>query len=383
MSRRRTLWTLYAVNFLNGVGLWFFLPLLPIFLGRKGASAALIGVVFAAGLITNALIRYPAGWAADRFGTRPVMLASMIGVAALFLAFLLPVPAAAFIVIRLLQGCVSGAYWPAANGLVADITEPKERGKAFGGMQSAFLAAMILGPAVGGFIGLFNLNVVFVVAAGAALVAAGALWTLPNVRVRASVEVPARAFHVARTLLPLIFLGAGTSYMIGTYDTVWSLYMTYRGANTFAVGLSFVAFALPATFLSAFAGQLGDRFGARRFIVIAVLATGLFAAVYPFVASVPWLIGLGIIEGFFTISGSPSLMAEVSRSAEPGRQARTQGVFQTAQTMVQIVGAIAGGALFTLSPTLSFLAIAAVCLLGAGTTLLPRVSYARQATETP
>jgi MFS family permease len=225
--------------------------------------------------------------------------------------------------------------------------------------------------------------VVFVVAAGAALVAAGALWTLPNVRVRASVEVPARAFHVARTLLPLIFLGAGTSYMIGTYDTVWSLYMTYRGANTFAVGLSFVAFALPATFLSAFAGQLGDRFGARRFIVIAVLATGLFAAVYPFVASVPWLIGLGIIEGFFTISGSPSLMAEVSRSAEPGRQARTQGVFQTAQTMVQIVGAIAGGALFTLSPTLSFLAIAAVCLLGAGTTLLPRVSYARQATETP
>jgi DHA1 family tetracycline resistance protein-like MFS transporter len=383
MSRRRTLWTLYAVNFLNGVGLWFFLPLLPIFLGRKGASAALIGVVFAAGLITNALIRYPAGWAADRFGTRPVMLASMMGVAALFLAFLLPVPAAAFIVIRLLQGCVSGAFWPAANGLVADITEPRERGKAFGGMQSAFLAAMILGPAVGGFIGLFNLNVVFVVAAGAALVAAGALWTLPNVRVHASVEVPERAFHIARTLLPLIFLGAGTSYMIGTYDTVWSLYMTYRGANTFAVGLSFVAFALPATFLSAFAGQLGDRFGARRFIVIAVLATGLFAAIYPFVASVPWLIGLGIIEGFFTISGSPSLMAEVSRSAEPGHQARTQGVFQTAQTMVQIVGAIAGGALFAISPTLSFLAITAVCLLGAGTTLVPRVGYARQATETP
>jgi MFS family permease len=381
MSHRRTLWTLYAVNFLNAIGLWFFLPLLPIFLGRKGASAALVGVVFAAGLLTNALIRYPAGWAADRFGTRPVMLASMIGLAVLFMAFLIPLPAAAFIVIRLLQGCVFGAYWPAANGLVADVTEPKERGQAFGMMQSTNLAGMIVGPAVGGFIALFNLNVVFVVAAAAAILAAVALWTLPNVRVHASVEVPTRAFHIARILLPLILLGAGTSYMIGTYDTVWSLYMTYRGANTFAVGLSFVAFALPATLLSAFAGRLGDRFGARRFIVVAVLATGFFAALYPFIASVPWLIGLGLVEGFFTISGSPSLMAEVSRRAEPGEQARTQGVFQTAQTLVQIAGAVFGGALFTISPTLAFLAITAVCLAGAATTLMPRLAHASKPPE--
>jgi MFS family permease len=296
---------------------------------------------------------------------------------------LAPLPAAAFIVVRLLQGCAFGAYWPAANGLLADVTEPKERGKAFGMMQSTFLAGMIIGPAVGGFMALFNLNLVFAVACGTALLATAALWTLPNVRVQASIEVPAGALHIARTLLPLIMLSAGTSYMIGTYDTVWSLYMTYRGANTFAVGLSFVAFALPAALLSAYAGALGDRFGARRFVVIALVATGFFAALYPFISSVPWLIGLGIIEGFFTVSGSPSLMAEVSRTAEPGRQARTQGVFQTTQTLVQIVGAVAGGALFTISPTLSFLAITAVCLLGAGTTLVPRVAHARPATGTP
>jgi MFS family permease len=383
MTHRRTLWTLYAVNFLNAIGLWFFIPLLPIFLGRKGASAALVGVVFAAGLITNALIRYPAGWAADRLGTRPVMLASMIGIAALFLAFLLPLPAAAFIVVRLLQGCAFGAYWPAANGLLADVTEPRERGRAFGMMQSTNLAGMIIGPAVGGFIGLFNLNFVFAVACGAAIVAAVGLWTLPNVRVQASVAMPARALHIARTLLPFILLGAGTSYMIGTYDATWSLYMTFRGANTFAVGLSFVTFALPATLLSAYAGALSDRFGARRFIVIALVATGFFAALYPFIASVPWLIGLGLIEGFFTVSGSPSLVAEVSRTAEPGHQARTQGVFQTAQTVIQIAGAVGGGALFTISPTLSFFGVTAVCLLGASTTLVPRVVHARPATGTP
>src|ERR1700738_3756057 len=42
---RRTLWTLYMGNLLTSIGLWFFLPLLSIFLGRKGGSAALVGVV--------------------------------------------------------------------------------------------------------------------------------------------------------------------------------------------------------------------------------------------------------------------------------------------------------------------------------------------------
>jgi len=378
---RRTLWTLYAGNLLTSIGLWFFLPLLPIFITRRGGSSALVGVVFAAGLLANAAIRYPAGWAADRWGTRPVILGAMGAYAVLFLAYLLPLPLPAFVVVRLLHGAASGAYWPAANGLIAQVTPPNQRGRAFGFMQSTMMAGMLIGPAIGGFIALFNLSAVFVVSACVCGLAAIALAFLPNVRVEPSLEAPVRALHIARRLLPLILLGAGTSYMIGTFDTIWPLYMTYRGASTFAVGLSFVAFALPAMLLSSPAGTLGDRFGARRFIVVALLFTAFFAALYPFVASVPWLIGLGLVEGAFTISGVPSTMAEVSRSAEPGDQARTQGVFQTVQTLVQILGALIGGALYTLNPTSAFLAMAAVCLLAASTALIPRVTRTTPATE--
>ena len=383
MKSGRTLLTVYAVNFLNAVGMWFFLPLLPIFLGRKGGSAALVGVVFAAGLVSNALVRYPAGWAADRFGTRAVLIAAMLATAATFLAYLLPLPVTAFIVVRFLHGAAQGAYWPAANGLVAETAELAERGRAFGYMQAANMAGMLIGPAIGGFIALVNIGVVFTIAAALAAITIFALATLPNVRAQAAVEVPARAMHIARTLLPLILLGAGTSYMIGAFDTIWSLYLTFRGASTFAVGLSFVAFAVPAMLLSGYAGSLGDRFGPRRFIVVALFCTAFFAALYPFVASVPWLIGLGLVEGIFTISGVPSTIAEVSRSAEPGQSARTQAVFQTAQTAVQIVGALVGGALFTLSPVYAFLSITAVCLLGASTAYVPRAVSARPARQTP
>src|SRR5260370_26787930 len=120
------------------------------------------------------------------------------------------------------------------------------------------------------------------------------------------------------TLVPPLLLGAGTLNRTCSFDTVWPLYLTYRGASPLAVGLSFVAFAVPATLLSARAGIWGDRFGARRVVVAALLATAFFALLYPFVASVPWLIGLGLVEGALTISGGPSLMAEVSRSAQLG-----------------------------------------------------------------
>lgn len=378
---RRALWTLYAGNLLTSIGLWFFLPLLPIFIGRRGGSPALIGAVFAAGLLANAAIRYPAGWAADRWGTRPVLLGSMAAYSVLFLVYLLPLPLVAFVGVRFLHGAAAGAYWPAANGLIAHVTPANQRGRAFGFMQSTLMAGMLIGPGIGGFIALFDLSAVFVVSACVCGAAILALALLPNVRAEPSLDAPVGALRVARRLTPLIALGAGTSYMIGTFDTIWPLYLTYRGASTLAVGISFVAFALPAMLLSAQAGAFGDRFGPRRIVVVALLATAFFSSLYPFIASVPWLIGLGLIEGALTISGGPSLIAEVSRTGDPGHQARTQGVFQTVQTSIQIVGALAGGALFGLSPTYAFLAIAAVCLVAAGTALKPRLARIQEASE--
>jgi MFS family permease len=378
---RRTLWTLYAGNLLTQIGLWFFLPLLPIFISRRGGSPALIGVVFAAGILASALIRYPAGWAADRWGTSPVLLGAMSAYAVLFLAYLLPLPLPAFVAVRALQGAAAGAYWPAANGLIGQLTPPGDRGRAFGLMQSTSMAGMVIGPGIGGFIALFNLSAVFVVSACVCAVATVALSRLPNVRAEATLGAPVGALRIVKQLMPFIVLGAGTHYMIGTYDTIWPLYMTFRGANTLAVGVSFVAFAIPAVLLSARAGALGDRIGARRLVVVTLIGTAFFAALYPFIASVPWLIALGLVEGIFTVSGGPSLMAEVSRHAPAGQQGRTQGVFQTAQTLIQIAGALGGGALYALSPTYAFLAITVLCLLGASTALRPAAVRAQPATE--
>src|SRR5438309_10470447 len=50
------------------------------------------------------------------FGTQVVLVAAMLSTDALFLAYQLPLPIAAFVVVRLLTGAEDGAYWPTANG---------------------------------------------------------------------------------------------------------------------------------------------------------------------------------------------------------------------------------------------------------------------------
>ena len=376
---RRVLWTLYACNLITAVGVWFFIPLLPIFIGRKGGSAALVGAVFAAGLLANAAIRYPAGWAADRYGTRVVMVVAMAAYAALFLAYLLPLPVGLLVAVRFFQGGAAGAFWPAANGLIADATEPRQRGRAFGLMQATNMAGMLVGPAAGGFIALFNLNAVMAISAGICGVAAAALATLPGAHAGRPDEPPLPTARIMRALVPLVLFGAGVSYMIGTFDTIWPLYMTYHGATTFEVGISFTVFAIPAVVFSAQSGVLGEWIGARRLIVASLVATAAFSIAYPFISSVPWLIGLGALESALTMAGFPTLMAEVSRTAPAGQQGRTQGMYQTVQVAIQIAGALGGGSLFAINPGYAFWAISAVCLLGASTALLPRLQPRRSA----
>src|SRR6266849_4343958 len=133
-------------------------------------------------------------------------------------------------------------------------------------------------PLSGGFIALANLSVVFVVAAIVSGLAAIPIATVPNVRLARSAEAPVGALRIARRLLPLIILGVGTSYMIGTFDTIWSLYMTYRGATRLAVGISFATFGIPALLVSVRAGALGDRFGAHKLTVGSLFVTAFFSS---------------------------------------------------------------------------------------------------------
>ena len=92
------------------------------------------------------------GSLSDRFGRRPVLLASL---GTLCLDFLIMGFAQTIWVLfigRLLSGA-SAATQSTASAYIADVTEPQERAQAYGMLGAAFGLGFILGPALGGFLG--------------------------------------------------------------------------------------------------------------------------------------------------------------------------------------------------------------------------------------
>ncbi|TMF89297.1 MAG: MFS transporter [Chloroflexi bacterium] len=362
---RQGTWTLLVGNTLVMIGVGFFLPILPLFIGHRQGTALVVGAVFASGLLAIAVAQYPAGALADRFGRRPVMVWSMGLYALVFLAYLLPIPVWGLVGIRFAQGLLGGSYAVAATALVADLSDPERRGRAFGMLRTSDWAGLVLGPAIGGLVASLRLDAVF---AAGALICAGAtalLTLLPRVTRRSgpAPEPPRRPLAILRSLLPFIVLGSAMGYTIGAYDTIWSLYLTRNGATPAVVGLSFTLFSVPLVLLGTSGGAWADRIGHWRAATFTALMYGVFGAAYAFISNVPALVVLSVLEGALVVAGNPALTALVSRSAPATEQGRAQGVFRIGITASQVVGALLGGGLFGIAPAFSFLSIAAFSLL--------------------
>ena len=368
-----TLWTLLGANALTAVGVGFLLPVLPLFIASRGANSLLVGLVFGAEVAGRAVGQYPAGRLSDRHGRRPVLVLGLLVYALLFPLYLLPVPPTALIAVAFVQALAGGAVPVAATAMIADLTPSEERGRAYGMLRASDMAGLLLGPALGGLVAGYRLDAVF--GAGAVVSLLGVLLTLrlPSARPRLeadSAEPPLSSRRLLRLLLPVAVLGAPIYWVFGTYDSVWSLYITSRGASPLLVGLSFTTYALPVLLVGGLAGGLADRLGPVRAATAALLTYGLLAATYPFISNVPLLILIGFLEGTLTAAGNPALMAEVSRRAPAGAQGRTQGAYSLMMLTAEVAGAVAGGALYVLGPAYAFLGGTAVCLTGAACGLL-------------
>jgi DHA1 family multidrug resistance protein-like MFS transporter len=372
----RTLYTLLAGNALTAVGVGFFLPILPLFVTARGGTPFLVGVVFAAGFVGRAAAQYPAGWLTDRVGRRPVLLGSLLVYALVFPLYVLPIPVTALIGVRLAHSLAGGAFGPAAAALAADLTPAASRGRVFSQLRASDTVGLVLGPALGGFVAAFRFEYVFGAGTLICLVAALVLLRIPTT-VTAAGDGPhcpdgtdPGPVRPLRLVLPVLLLGAPVSWTFGAYDSVWSLYLTGRGAGTFVVGLSFAAYALPIVLFAGLAAGLADRLGHLRAGRLTLLTHGLLAITYPFIASVPLLVLIGVVEGGLTAAGLPSLTAEISRRAPPGAQGRTQGLYQLGLNVSQVAGSVVTGALYGIGPVPAFAGVAAACLLGLATNLV-------------
>jgi DHA1 family multidrug resistance protein-like MFS transporter len=391
-ERRRALWGIIAAVFLVGTGVGSVLPILPLFLRERGSSYALVGIIVGANLVAQFIGQYPAGRLSDRFGRGPLMIGGLVVASLAIAAFALPLSIGWLIALRFIQGLGAAAFRPGARAAVADLVPEGERGIAYGWLAGADMAGLIVGPALGGVLAVFGRATVFE-ATGLAVLLAAAVVAVGLGRRRDSIAVEPISGNLilgdrlragAAAVRGLVMLSMGIGFLYGVYNVVWSLFMKSIGATDWEVGLSFSLFALPLVLTAPLAGWAADRLDRRWLSAGSTASTTLIAPIYPFLHSVPAVIGVGVLEATTTAFAEPAINAFLMSAVAPDQRGRAAGTVGTAETAAKAVGALIGGGLFGLGVWVPFVVSSvvglALILLGlpslraAGADLHPRAA---------
>src|SRR5262249_61088347 len=108
------------------------------------------------------------GALSDRYGRRPVILLSNLGLGLDYVVMAMAPSLAWLFIGRVLSG-VTAASVPTAAAYIADVTPPDRRAAGFGLIGAAFGIGFVLGPAVGGVVGAVDPRLPFWLAGGLSL----------------------------------------------------------------------------------------------------------------------------------------------------------------------------------------------------------------------
>jgi MFS family permease len=143
-------YTVVFVVFLDLVGFGIVIPILPFYVRTFTANDVFIGLLAASYSLMQFAFAPLLGRLSDRYGRRPVLLASLAGSAVAWTVFGLGGALWALFLSRMLAGAMGGNI-AAAQAYVADVTPRGERAGALGLVGAAFALGFVFGPAIGGF----------------------------------------------------------------------------------------------------------------------------------------------------------------------------------------------------------------------------------------
>lgn len=173
-SRAPALGFIFITLLIDVTGFGIIIPVMPKLLSSMTGctlevAADLGGWLMFAFSLAQFLCAPIMGGLSDRFGRRPVLLASLFGFGIDYL-FLALAPTVAWLFVGRAVAGVMGASFTTAQAYVADVSPPEKRAQNFGIMGAAFGIGFILGPVIGGLLGSLGPRVPFYAAAALSLI---------------------------------------------------------------------------------------------------------------------------------------------------------------------------------------------------------------------
>jgi len=344
----------FVTRLLDAMGFGIVMPVLPNLLMSMGAPNVAAASRIAGGLlVTYAILQFfcgpIVGNLSDRYGRRPVILASLAAFA-LDYALMGFAPTIGWLFLGRAIAGIAGAVYVPANAYVADVTKPEQRAHAFGIVSSAFGLGFIIGPALGGFLGELGPRAPFFAAAAlAALNFAFGLSVLPE-------SLPPerrRAFSWRRAsplgaLISLSHYPSVLGYALivltfllanNVYPSTWAFYTTARfDWSSGMIGLSLVVTGIAMALVQAtLTGRVAKRIGEARTALFGLGVAAAAALSYAFIRQ-PWMVFLMTALGAPQALTFPSLNAVMTQRMPSDAQGELQGGVASAMALANIAG---------------------------------------------
>jgi len=147
-QQKKTFWACYSGWALDSFDMQMFSFLLPALTLAWGLTKAEVGVLGTVALIVTAIGGWGAGILSDRYGRARILVVAIVwftlfGVLAGFAQTYQQL-----VVARMLQGLGFGGEWAVGAALMAEVIDPRHRGKAMGYVQSGFALGWALAVVV-------------------------------------------------------------------------------------------------------------------------------------------------------------------------------------------------------------------------------------------
>jgi DHA1 family tetracycline resistance protein-like MFS transporter len=352
-ARKAAVVFIFITVMLDMLALGLIAPVLPKlildFLGGNATSAAtwigVFGTVFA---LMQFFFSPVLGVLSDRFGRRPVILLSNLGLGLDYIVMALSPTIGWLFVGRIISGITASSV-PTAMAYIADVVPREKRAGAFGMIGVAFGLGFMLGPGIGGPLGDVSPRLPFWVAAGFIL----ANWLYGYIFVPESLRQEHRKVFTLRRANPigsLVLLRSHPelwklaslqflAYVSHEVFVIWALYAIYRFAwNQTTIGVSL---ALVGVFTAAISGGLTGRIvawlGERRtlyigqfFGAVGMVIAGLARTGTLYMVSIP-------VISLWNIS-FPAAQGMMTHRVSEREQGELQGAIQSLRSIAFVIG---------------------------------------------
>ena len=362
-DRKAAIGFIFITLLIDVMGWGLIIPVMPkliaelknISISEASASGGLLISVYA---LTQFAFAPIIGNLSDKYGRRPVLLASLLGFGIDYIILALAPSYSWLFAGRIIAG-VTGASFTTAAAYIADISTDENRTKNFGLIGAAFGLGFIIGPALGGLLAGWGIRAPFYAAAGLCLLnALYGYFVLPE-----SLSKKNRrefSWKRANPFGSLLFLVKNPSigkmafcffliYLAGqSVQGNWSFFTIHKfqwsegmvGASLAVVGL--LVGLVQAGLTRIINPLLGDAKSIYLGLFLYTVGLILFG-----IATQSWMMFAFLVPYCLGGIANPALQSSISAQIPPSQQGELQGALTSLMSLTTIFGPLIMNNLFT------------------------------------